>query len=162
MVNDLESALGGVYSILSQEFQLPLVVRMMDRMTKQKRLPPLPEGVVTPKIVTGLEAIGRGQDLTKIQQFIQVLSPLGPEVLQSVINIDDLVKRAGNSLQIDMDGLVKSPEQKAKEMQQQAQMMQQQQMAELAGKLGGPAIKAMSDQSLAASQAEAPTEGTPA
>lgn len=158
MVNDLESALGGVYSVLSQEFQLPLVIRMMDRMQKQKRLPPLPEGVITPKIVTGLEAIGRGQDLQKYQALMQFLAPLGPEVLGSEFNLGDLITRAGTALMIDMDGLVKSPEQKAQEAQQQAQMMQQQMMQELAGKIGPSAVKAMSDQSLAAGQTP---EGTP-
>lgn len=39
MANELENALGGSYSILSQEYQLPYVMRVIDRLTKQKRLP---------------------------------------------------------------------------------------------------------------------------
>ena len=39
---ELEAALGGLYSILSQEFQLPLVTSLMARMNKEGRLPILP------------------------------------------------------------------------------------------------------------------------
>ena len=37
MASQLETALGGVYSLLSQEFQLPLVQLLMKRMSKAKR-----------------------------------------------------------------------------------------------------------------------------
>ena len=43
MAEDLEQALGGIYSILSQEFQLPFVMRKMAMMEKSKKLPKLPK-----------------------------------------------------------------------------------------------------------------------
>lgn len=150
MAGELEDALGGVYSILSQEFQLPLVTRLMDRMTKEKRLPALPKGVVTPQIVTGLEALGRGHDLTKYQMMIQALAPLGPETVAKHINPGDYIKRVGTSLGIDMDGLVKSDEQLQQEAEMAAQAQQNMMMASMAEKAIGPGIKALSDQSMAA------------
>jgi len=121
----LENALGGVYSVLSSELQQPLVNRLMSRMQKQKKLPQLPEGVVKPSIVTGLEALGRGHDLTKYGQMMQMLIPLGPEAL-AMVNVGDLIKRLATSLGIDADGLIKTPEQIQAEQQQamEAQMSQ--------------------------------------
>lgn len=148
MAGELESALGGVYSVLSQEFQLPLVKRLMDRMQKQKRLPPLPEEVITPAITTGVEALGRGQDLNKYMQFMELLSK-SPEAMQ-YLNIGDLVTRIGTSLMLDMTGLVKTDEQIAQAQQAQQQAVGQQQMADLAGKAAPAAIKAASDHMTAA------------
>ena len=128
MAGELEDALGGVYSILSQEYQLPYVMRVIDRLTRQKKLPSLPKGVAKPTIVTGLEALGRGHDLSKYDLFLRALAPLGPEVLQEHMNIGDYITRIGTALGIDLPGLVKSEEQKQAEQQaaQQAQMQAQQ------------------------------------
>lgn len=148
IAGELEDALGGVYSILSQEFQLPLVVRLMDRMTKQKRLPALPKGIVKPVIVTGLEALGRGHDLNKYQMMLQALAPLGPEVIAQKLNVDDYIKRVGTSLGIDMDGLVKSAEQVAQEQQAAQAAQQQQMMAGMAEKGIPNAVKGMADMAM--------------
>lgn len=144
MAGELEDALGGVYSILSQEFQLPLVSRIMDRMTKAKRIPSLPKGVVRPAIVTGLEALGRGHDLQKLQLFVQSVGALGEGAMAS-LNMSDLIARMGTSLGIDMSGLVKDQQQMAQEQQAQEEAMQQQQMMEMAKSAAPSAVKAMSD-----------------
>lgn len=139
MANELEAALGGIYSILSQEFQLPLVKRIMFQMERQKRLPTLPEGTVQPVIVTGLEALGRGNDLSKINMFLEaatMVAQLPPE-----INKSDALTRIGSSLGIDMKGLVKSPEEVQAEMEQQQQMaMMQQAMTPMINQ-GGALLK---------------------
>jgi hypothetical protein len=134
---ELEIALGGVYAILSQEFQLPLVEILMHRMAKNKKIPQLPNDALKPLIVTGVEALGRGEDLNKLGQFLQSLAPLGPEAMQN-LNIDDYIKRLAGSLGIDTEGLIKSEEQKQLEqqamMEQQQAMQQQQMMANIAEK----------------------------
>ena len=145
MAAELEDALGGVYSILSQEFQLPLVNRLMDRMTKQKKLPALPKGVVKPAIVTGLEALGRGHDLNKYIQLLQALQPLGPQVLAQYMNPADYISRVATSLGIDAEGLVKSQDEIAQAEQQAQQAQSTQMMGELAGKVGPQVVKGISD-----------------
>lgn len=132
MAQELETALGGVYSVLSQEFQMPLVTLLLSRMEQEGKMPKLPKDTVKPTVVTGIEALGRGQDLNKLATFLQYLQPLGPEVIQSELNINDYIDRLGASLGIDTSGLVKSEQQKQMEMQQ-AQMMQQQQMMDQMG-----------------------------
>ena len=133
---ELEIALGGVYSILSQEFQLPLVQLIMKKMQKEKKLPKFPDESLKPMIVTGVEALGRGQDLNELAGFLQHLSPLGPEVVQRELNVGEYIDRLAASLGIDSQGLLKTEEQKQQEQQamqqQQEQAMQQQMVAKVA------------------------------
>jgi hypothetical protein len=145
MAGELEDALGGVYSILSQEFQLPLVNRVMDRLIKAKKLPALPKGVVKPMIVTGLEALGRGHDLQKYNAFMGVIERLGPEIAQKYINFGDLLTRVATGLMIDAGGLIKSQDQIMAEEQAAQQAAMTSQVMDIAGKGVGPAIKAVAD-----------------
>tara|TARA_R110002074_G_scaffold362954_1_gene536094 strand:+ start:78 stop:1229 length:1152 start_codon:yes stop_codon:yes gene_type:complete len=124
MAQELESALGGVYSVLSQEFQLPLINLILQKLIKDGKMPDFPKGKVKPQVVTGLEALGRGQDLTKLAQFLEYLAPLGPEVIAQKLNVDDYMDRLGASLGIDTGGLIKSEEQL---QQEQAQALEAQQ-----------------------------------
>lgn len=141
MAGELEDALGGVYSILSQEYQLPYVQRVIARMTSAKKLPSLPEGVTQPVITTGLEALGRGHDLNKYDMFLKALAPLGPEVLAQYMNVGDYITRIGTSLGIDLDGLVKSQDQLAAEQEAAQQQQQMQQMMDMAKPAIGPLAK---------------------
>jgi hypothetical protein len=132
MAQELETALGGVYSILSQEFQLPLINLLLNSLQKQNKMPKMPKDSVKPTVVTGIEALGRGQDLNKLATFLQYLQPLGAEVIASEMNINDYIDRLGASLGIDTSGLIKSQEQKMQEQMAQQQMMQQQMLEQTA------------------------------
>lgn len=139
MAQELESTLGGVYSILSQELQLPVVNVLITRLQKQKRCPKLPKSLVRPAIVTGVEALGRGNDLTKLDQFVAgAQQTIGPDAVRQYINIPEYFKRRATALGIEDEGLVKTAEEIAQE-QQQAQMSQ------LASTLGPNAVKAVGD-----------------
>ena len=143
MAQELETALGGIYSTLSQEFQLPLVNILLYLMQKEGKMPKFPDDAIKPQIVTGLEALGRGQDLSKLSSLLEYLAPLGPEVIQKYLNVGDYIDRLGASLGIDTQGLIKSEEELAQEAQaaqeDQEAAMQQQQMAEM-GKSAAPAV----------------------
>jgi hypothetical protein len=128
MAAELEATIGGVYALLSQELQLPLVNILLHQLTKSKRLPPLPKGVVTPTITTGLDALSRANDLVKLDRLVAGLRDLyGPEALAQETNVGDYIKRRAAALGMDIDGLIKSDEQKAAEAEarQQREMMQQ-------------------------------------
>lgn len=135
MANELEDALGGVYSVLSQELQLRMINRMMSVMSKQKKLPSMPK-FIKPMITTGLEALGRGHDLDKLNIFIEALSRLGPEVTFPWLVAPDFIKRLAAALGLETSGLVKTPEEKQAEEQQ----MQMQAMIQ---KLGPGAVQEM-------------------
>tara|TARA_B100001996_G_scaffold201803_1_gene154512 strand:+ start:16446 stop:18032 length:1587 start_codon:yes stop_codon:yes gene_type:complete len=128
MAEQLETSMGGIYSLLSMEFQLPLVTLLMKRMSQTKEIPSLPKGSVKPTIITGIEALGRGNDLQKLREFIAEfvnLAQVNPQVMQT-LNPSDLIKRIATGLGIETEGLIKSQEElQAEAMAQQDQMMQQ-------------------------------------
>lgn len=157
MAQELETALGGVYSILSQEFQMPLVKLILKNLEREGKMPKMPKDTVKPTIVTGIEALGRGQDLNKLAQFLQYLQPLGQEVIAAEMNVTDYIDRLGASLGIDTNGLIKSEEQKQQEAQQaqeqqmmaqeqDQQMQQQQQMMDVAKSAVPEAMKQVAQQ----------------
>ncbi len=128
MAGELEDALGGIYSMLTVEFQLPYVRRKMLKLEKLGKLPALPKGIVKPTIVTGLEALGRDHDRNKLVSFISTLVQIvGPEVVKTYLNVDDLIQRLATSNGITTKGLIKSTEeiQQAQQQDQMQQMMQQ-------------------------------------
>ena len=145
---ELEIALGGVYAILSQEFQLPLVEILMHKMGKEKKIPKLPSDGLKPLIVTGVEALGRGEDLNKLGQFLQSLAPLGEQAMAE-LNISDYINRLAGSLGIDTEGLIKSEEQKQVEqqaaMEQQQAMQNQQMMGRIVEKATPEMMKGVND-----------------
>lgn len=65
---ELETSLGGVYSLLAQTMQVPLAYRYL----KEVKFPLSEEGV-TPLIVTGLAALGRTGELSKIRDFTEMM-----------------------------------------------------------------------------------------
>ena len=88
--------------------------------------------MVIPKPVTGLEAIGRGDDRNKLLDFVTTAQQaLGPEVMAQFINMDELLRRLAASGSIDTTNLVKSEEQLQQEADQAAQMQQQMQQQQM-------------------------------
>jgi len=120
MAQELNDAVGGIYSLLSLELQLPLVNILMSKLTKSKKLPSLPDGV-HPTIITGFDALGRGHDLQKLITGLQYLEPLGPDVMQTYMVINDYIDRVFTALGVDTDGLIRS-EEEVKKLQEQNQM----------------------------------------
>ena len=134
IANELETGLGGVYTLISQEFQLPYIRSRMNTMTKDKRIPQLPKGTVNPSIVTGFEAIGRGNDKQKLLEFLQAGAQLLGEGFASLINPTNAVSRLASAMGISTEGLVKDEDQLQQEQQAQQQQVQQQQRSDLMSK----------------------------
>jgi len=136
--NEIETALGGAYSVLSQEFQLPLVSRIMDRMQRQNRLPKIDNKIIRPVVTTGVDALGRASDLNKLDLFVQgIASILGPQGLAQFINMDNYLTRRATSLGIDTEGLIKDQQAVAQETQG---ANQNEMMARMTEALGPQAI----------------------
>lgn len=129
MAQELEEALGGVYSVLSRELQLPIIKTLLRQLQKDRRIPKLPDDLVKPQIVTGLEALGRGQDQTKMERWIgSVAQAMGPGILEH-LNISEYLKRSAANIGVDIDGLVRSEEEVAAARAQAEQAASQQQLA---------------------------------
>jgi hypothetical protein len=131
MAESLEQGLGGVYSVLSAELQLPLIRRVLSLMMKEGDLPEIPKGLVEPQVTTGLEAIGRGNDKQRLTQFLStVAASLGPQVFVQYINPTELIRRFAAADGIDTAGLVKDEQAIQAEQAQQQQAMLGQQLAQ--------------------------------
>lgn len=80
VAQELETALGGVYSLLSEEWQRPLISRYLDVLQRSGDLPKLPAGATRMTISTGLSALGRSLSMNKALGFWQAaVAVLGPE-----------------------------------------------------------------------------------
>lgn len=156
MANELEATLGGVYALLSQELQLPLVACVFNQMQSQGLLPPIGgQGSpveIEPTIITGVDALGRGQDATNLTQAIGLFAQLGDQIL-STINFNNLAMRIFTAYHIDATGLVKSPEQ-----MQQEQQAAMQQYAEQQGMDAQNQMAVDSNKAQAQAQAQAQTQ----
>lgn len=121
----LEDALGGVYSALTQDFQLPFVHRRIAILQRSRDLPRLPKGMTRVTIVTGVEALGRGHDRNRLVNWVTTITQtLGPDALLQRVKPEVFMERLAVSDGIDIEGLFKTNE----ELQQEAQQAQQQQM----------------------------------
>lgn len=120
VASELEDTLGGVYSILSQELQLPLVRRLLVQLENEGLYPQLPDGLIEPTITTGLAAIGRGHDFQNLMTYLQTIQAI-PQAAQ-YLNWSIANQRIANSLGIDTTNLVKTNEQVQQEQMQAYQM----------------------------------------
>ena len=118
-------------------------------MRADNRLPDLPSDLVRPTIITGVEALGRGHDLNKMDEFlVGVGQLLGPEILGQYVNYREYMDRRAMALGLDTDGLIRSEE----EIQAQ---QQQQMMMDAARTFGPQVVDAMAKQGMAAQETPA-------
>lgn len=132
VAQELENVLGGVYTVLSAEFQLPYMRRLLYVLAKLGDAPKLPE-TVQPVIITGFAALGRNHSSQRLRDALaDVQMFLGPEGIAR-LDQDAIIARIldGRGVE-DADRLVKSPDQQAQE--------QQQNMAAQAGLAAAPNI----------------------
>ncbi len=147
MTEELEGTLGGVYSQLNQDMQQNRLTRLIVQMKQMKQLPGWPDGLVEPVILTGLETLGREQDITRVQTALQFIQGLPPEIL-NYVKFDTLLSKAFYGLNLPDAVRTQEEVQKMQEQQQQQQAMAQgaQMMAQQAGSGVGNAIGAAAQQ----------------
>lgn len=133
---EVEENLGGVYTVLSEEFQRPFVARLISVLKRNKTIPDWPEGAVDISIVTGTAGIGRGVDRERLGGFLAALQQtLGPDTMTKYTRPEVVIARLAASFGIDLQGLIKTPDEVSTESQESQQQ-------ELVSKLGGPALAA--------------------
>ena len=116
---ELEQSLGGLFSLLTVEFLVPYLNRTLLVLQRQNQIPKLPKDLVRPKIVAGVNALGRGQDREALVQFVQTIAQtLGPDALMKYVDPSEAIKRLAAAQGIDYLNLIKSDEQLNAEAQQ--------------------------------------------
>jgi|TARA_R100000084_G_scaffold106133_1_gene64177 hypothetical protein len=152
---ELESQLGGLFSLLTVDFLVPYLNKKLSDAQKKGDIPKIPKNIVKPTIVAGINALGRGQDRESLGQFLTILAQtLGPESIGTFINQEEVIKRLAAAQGIDVLNLVRSMQEVQAEQQQameQQMAMQNQQMSIEAMKT--PAMDPSKNGELAAQEA---------
>lgn len=149
VANELEATLGGVYSVLSSEFQLPMVRRLLIDLQLTSKIPDLPSDAVEPSVITGLDAIGRGQDLDKLMTFMSA-SSTALQFTQGDVNWSNFILRIAEASGIDPQGLLLSPQERQAAAQAQAQQQALMSAAQAGGAAAGQNVGAAGTQDEAA------------
>lgn len=132
MSQQLEETLGGIYSILSDDLQRPLLESFMQDLNV--KLDKSIESVIT----AGLDALGRGSDANKLLQFLEMLAMI-PEGFNQ-INQSTLVNRLAYSLGVSADGLIKTVEEMQQEAEASRTQMAEDALGESVAKEGGKKV----------------------
>ena len=157
---ELERSLGGLFSLLTVEFLVPYLNRTLLILQRSNQIPRLPKDVVRPKIVAGINSLGRGQDNEALTRFIAtVAQTLGPEALVKFIDPSEAIKRLAAAQGIDVLNLIRTPEQ----LEQMKQMRQaeaaQQSLVNQTGQLAGTPLMDPEKNPQLAEQAAAVIQG---
>ena len=135
---ELEKSLGGLFSLLTVEFLVPYLNRTLLILQRTNQIPRLPKDIVRPKIVAGINSLGRGQDNESLTRFIQtVAQTLGPENLMKYIDPSEAIKRLAAAQGIDVLNLVRTAEQLQQLAEERKQAIQQKSLVDQAGQLAG-------------------------
>lgn len=155
MKQDLDTTLGGVYSTLSQEFQMPLLENLFESLRKARVIPgDIDVGTdnnITVRIISGITGLGRGNDLQRYDTFLSLLGKFAPESFSGALRFDALASRVATSLGINPAELIKTPEERQAEQQQQ---MAQQAAMGAANNLMSPQMIQAASQAMQANQAQ--------
>lgn len=128
--SELETSLGGIYSHLSESWQKPrariLLARALENMEADLNLKDF-----DPKIITGIEALGRLTELDKIMQLSEVVATTQSwsAPMLDRVKWDKLLQTISAEIGLDTDWLMSEDEyqekqQAAQEAQQQEQLTQ--------------------------------------
>lgn len=115
---ELEATLGGTYSVLAADLQIPLVSLVMKDLNKNAG------NLVDPTIVTGTSAISREKDLNNLQTMLQVMGSLGEQTIAEYLDVEGYLTAVSTALGFDPSAMVKSAEQRTAEAEQRALLEQ--------------------------------------
>jgi hypothetical protein len=131
MAQEIENGLGGIYTSLSDELQLPVLRTVVARLVRTGVIEKLPESAARPSIVAGFDGLGRTQKTRRLTEVVGLVQQLGEQAI-STLRLDQVVSEFFHGAGLDPDQYVKS----AQEVQQE---QQQEQAMALAQKAAGPA-----------------------
>lgn len=120
LARELDDGLGGIYSILTQELQLPLARCMIAQLQRMGDFPEFPEGTVDLQITTGFAALGRGHDYDKTLNFVQ--TAIAIPGADKYLKTGGLLSALGSASAVDTKGLIKTDEEVAQEAQAEREM----------------------------------------
>ncbi|MEW6121290.1 MAG: portal protein [Pseudomonadota bacterium] len=147
--NELEKAMGGLYSELSQRTQRTVVLRFV-RLHEEddEQLPQVPEGLIRLSVVTGIDALGATTEEDALVTLGGTINTVfGPGSAGKIMDPSDFTRRLAAEKGIQPEGLIKTAEALADERDQERQMVQQQTLLDkAAGPIAGEVAKSLGGQ----------------
>lgn len=142
MAQELEEAMGGLYSELAQSFQTHVIRRFVAlHSADDEGLAALPKGIFRVAVITGLESMGRTTEGQSLARAIDTANKLSNgKWVEMFIDGRDALRRILTSESVKSDGLLKSDEQVQQDAQQEQLKAAQQ---ELLSKATGPVAGAV-------------------
>jgi hypothetical protein len=118
---ELESTLGGIFTTLSAELQLPLVRRFQYLGAKAGVIPKLSDDI-KPRISTGMSALGKTASATAIRSWVgDGVGMFGPQAVQ-YINVETVLRNLGLAASVEnLESMLLSADERAA-AQQDAQI----------------------------------------
>lgn len=151
LATEIDQAMGGLYSDISQTSQRYFVLRFIHlHQETDKSIGKLPEGVVRVSVVTGIDSLSQSSEGARLREFMmEAGEEIGPEALAAHISIPDYLRRKAAVKNIKSDGLVKAPAQmEADASAQQQQAMQQSLLDKAAGPIAQGGMKMLAEAGL--------------
>lgn len=127
---ELEVALGGIYSTLANTLQSPLVRLYLNRLVNQGKINNVLKDSLKLDITTGAAALGRGTDFNVLNTFVQTLGQIAQNPASAeYVKMPELISRLAYSLDINIANLIVSEEERMAAAQAQQEQQMQEQMA---------------------------------
>jgi len=156
VAQELDQTLGGIFSGMARDIQIPLVRRAMILMSRDKLIPKelvslitSDKGMLNLKVRTGLEALNREVQNSQLAQWAQIVGSI--KDLQPYIDWYGWGVKWTSSFGLEPVGLIKTPQQLEAEQQKAAQssieqMAAQQSIQSLGGMAEAAAKQGMAPQ----------------
>lgn len=130
---ELETSLGGAYSRLAVDFQMPMAYWLMDIIKMN-----IDGTDVEPSIVTGMDALSRGGDLENMKLFLADCAALGQvnPIVLARMKLDAVITGFATGRRINPGLYIKSEAEVAQEQAQQQAQAQQQMAAQEGARAG--------------------------
>lgn len=162
MQQELAEQLGGQLVTIQTDGLQPFLRRKMAVLQKKKKLPKLPEGIILPTVVTGLSAIGRGQDTQALMLFSQTGQQAVGEQFGQLTHALEFLKRLATGMGIDPLNLIKSSEEMQQEQEAAQQSARQDAIVQQAGQFAQAESRIQQEQMRNAQNAQEQAPGAPA
>lgn len=138
---ELETAVGGIYSRLAATWQTPTAYIVLD----QIGFDGLDDGI-TPRVITGMDSLSRAGEMDNLRMFfldLQLLNTV-PEDVRAGLDVPGLMEVIGTNRQVEYKKFTKTQEQMQADQERALEMQKAQEMnkagAAAAGEIGKAAV----------------------
>jgi hypothetical protein len=152
--NELETILGGTFSAIARDFMIPIIQRTIYLMIENNEIDQrmaqqfdADNGILNIEILTGLQALSRESDITKLLQMGEMVRNLPPEAASS-FKWEAYARSLITAMGFDANNWVRSAEEIKKEKMEMAKAQQQMEMQKMFAQSAANAVGGAAQQDI--------------